>query len=62
MLDLLKEILKQSNHKYDIIIEKEKEFIVNGILFHKKFLHTDRFKNDIIADVKLAKKYKKGWY
>lgn len=57
MLDLLKEILRLSNkHRYETITETDLGFIVdNKFLVMKKFLITDLFKKELIAEINSAK-------
>ena len=52
MLDLLKEILKQSNIYIRSIHEAEFGFVVNNdFLVKKSFLITNKFKDEIIAEI-----------
>ena len=57
MLDLLKEILRLSNkHRYETITETDLGFIVdNKFLVMKRFLITDLFKRELIAEINSAK-------
>ena len=57
MLDLLKEILRLSNkYRYENITETELGFIVdNKFLVLKKYLITDLFKRELIAEINSAK-------
>lgn len=56
MLDLLKEILSQSKKRYEIITETDLGFLVdNKFLVLKKYLITDIFKEEIIAEINSAK-------
>ena len=57
MLDLLKEILRLSNKsRYENITETELGFIVdNKFLVLKKYLITDLFKRELIAEINSAK-------
>ena len=52
MLDLLKEILKKSNIKVKSVTENSIGFVVNNdFLVKKSFLITNKFKDEIIAEI-----------
>ena len=59
MLDLLKEICRQSNIRIKNITENSIGFVVNDdFLVKKRYLQTVNWKDDIIAELKSVKNKK----